>query len=115
MEELPLLTPREMDMVIELAKGFSEKEIASIKHVSPKTVNNHLTNVRKKWDARCAVDIVRKFILSLDDPKQYFAALTFLIIQFHIMVNIPQIELRRPTRTSIGSRQGRRKNESYES
>ena len=114
MEELPELTPRELEIVIDLTQGYSEKQIASRKFVSPKTVNNHLTNVRKKWGARCAVDIARKFILSLDNPKQYFAALSFLIIQFHIMVDLPQMELRRPVRTSVRGRSGRRKNEGYE-
>lgn len=100
METLPALSPRELDIVEELTRGYSEKEIAARKHVSPKTVNNHLTNVRKKWNARCAVDIARKFILSLDDPKKYFAVMAFLVIQFHIIVETPDMDLRRPAKTA---------------
>lgn len=96
-----------------VARGLTEKEIADKLCVSYKTIHAHTYNIRKKWDAKCAVDIARKFILSLENPKQYFAALTFLIIQFHIMVSFPQMELRRPVRTSVRTRPGRRKNESY--
>lgn len=84
-----------------VARGFSEKEIASKLFISPKTVNNHTYNIRKKWNARCAVDIARKFILSLDNPKQFFTVVAFLMIQFHVMVNIPNADLRRPVRTSV--------------
>lgn len=83
-----------------LTLGNTEKEIASKLFVSPKTVNAHTYNIRKKWDCRNAVDIARKFILRIDNPRQYFTALVCLLIQFHIIVNIETMELRRPARTS---------------
>lgn len=100
MERLPELSPREFEMVLELSKGFSEKQIAERTYVSPKTVNNHLYNVRKKWNARCAVDVVRKFILSLDNPKQYFTAIVCLLIQLGVTTVTPEADLRRPGRST---------------
>ena len=84
-----------------LTRGLSEKEIASELFVSRDTIHTHTYNIRKKWNARCAVDVARKFILSLDDPKKYFTVLTFLTIQFHIIAGVDDIFLRKPARTSM--------------
>src|SRR5690606_19709966 len=84
----------------EIARGNTEKEIADKFFVSPKTIHNHTYNIRKKWGARNAVDVARIFILNLDNPKQFFIAVTCLVIQFHIMGNLPEIELRRTTKTA---------------
>lgn len=107
------LSPSEYKVADLVARGLTEKEIADKLCVSYKTVHAHTYNIRKKWNAKCAVDIARTFILSLENPKQYFAALAFLIIQFHIVVDLPRLDLRRPVRTSVRVRSGRRKNESY--
>lgn len=94
-----------------LTRGKTEKEIAGELFISPKTVNNHKYNIRKKWNARNAVDIARMFILSLDDPKKYFAVLVFMTIQFHIVIQCHKMELRRPTRTATRTvRTARKKN-----
>lgn len=83
-----------------LTLGFTEKEIASQLYISPKTVNNHTYNIRKKLDCRNAVDVARKFILSLDNPKQFFTAVVCLLIQLHIVFNLETMELRRPARVN---------------
>lgn len=95
------LSKTEYQVAEYISRGFLEKEIADQMFISPKTVHNHAYRIRKKWGARNAVDITRKFILSLDDPKKYFAALTFLLIQFHIVTFSPDMDLRRPVRTSV--------------
>lgn len=77
-------TDRENEVAGLLSAGLSEKEIAAKIFVTVDTVHTHTRNMRKKIGARCAVDIVRKFILSLEDPKRYFAALGFLVI--HIIL-----------------------------
>ncbi|WP_417868003.1 response regulator transcription factor [Xanthomarina gelatinilytica] len=94
------LTQTEMKVAEYVTRGYSEKEIASEMFISPKTVHNHTYNIRKKWNARSAVDLARTFILNLENPKQYFAAIVALVIQFHIMINCETMELRRPVRTS---------------
>ncbi len=42
------LTPREMEVLQCIAKGFSNQEIAQALYVSEKTVKNHLTNIFRK-------------------------------------------------------------------
>ena len=46
------LTAREIDVVIQLARGFSNKEIAARLHISPKTVARHLENIFTKLGIR---------------------------------------------------------------
>ena len=96
------LTSTEYKVAELVTQGLGEKQIASEMFVSPKTIHNHTYNIRKRNGLKNNVDIAREFILSLDDPKQYFAALFFLIIQFSIIFNTPDVELRRaprPTKT----------------
>lgn len=89
------LTDREIEVVHELALGFTEKEAASRLFVSAVTVHNHTYNMRKKTNCRSNLDLVVKFILSLENPKKYFAALLFMIIQFGVVVDVHQEEVRR--------------------
>ena len=42
------LTPREMDVIQLLAEGLSNKEMAHILSVSPRTINFHLDNIYSK-------------------------------------------------------------------
>ena len=42
------LTPREMDVIQLLAEGLSNKEIARLLFISPRTVNFHLDNIYSK-------------------------------------------------------------------
>lgn len=84
-----------------VARGYSEKEIAAKLFVSYKTIRTHTYNIRKKWNARSAVDIARIFILKLDDPKTFFAAMFFLLLQLHVTFFTPQVDFRRSARTSV--------------
>lgn len=83
------LTTTEYQVAELVTKGYSEKEIASKLFVSPKTVHNHTYNIRKRNNLRSCVDIAREFILSLENPKQYFAAIVLLLVQsFSILESI---------------------------
>jgi DNA-binding CsgD family transcriptional regulator len=93
------LTTTEFKVAELVTRGFSEKEIAQQMFISPKTVHNHTYNIRKKWNARSAVDLARTFILQLDNPKQFFTAIACLLIQFHIVLNCETMEVRRPIRS----------------
>ena len=46
------LTPREMDVIQLLAEGLSNKEMAQILSVSPRTINFHLDNIYSKLGVR---------------------------------------------------------------
>lgn len=104
------LTSTQYKIADRITRGQSQKEIADELCVSPHTVKNHIANICKRIDARSSVDIARKFILSLENPKKYFAMIAFLIIQSHIIFNCASMDLRRPSRTSSRTVRTSRKN-----
>ncbi len=53
------LTPREQEIMRLLADGQSKSEIAERLFISIKTVENHRSNIMKKLDLHCAMDLVR--------------------------------------------------------
>jgi len=53
------LTPREQEILRLLAEGLPTKEIADKLFISPKTVENHRTNIMNKLDLHSAHDLVR--------------------------------------------------------
>jgi LuxR family maltose regulon positive regulatory protein len=54
------LTKRELDILIHLAEGLSNKEIASKLFLSPLTVKKHLYNIFQKMDVRTRLSAVNK-------------------------------------------------------
>jgi DNA-binding NarL/FixJ family response regulator len=57
--EQPELTPREQEVVKLIAEAHTNKEIASILHLSEKTVESHRANVLQKLGMRDRVELVR--------------------------------------------------------
>ena len=53
------LTAREREVLEYIAKGLSTKEIASLLHVSARTVDNHRTHLMNKLDIHDRVDLAR--------------------------------------------------------
>ena len=53
------LTPREQEVMRLLAEGLSRKEIAEKLFISPKTVENHRTNIMNKLDLHSAMELIR--------------------------------------------------------
>lgn len=62
-----------------IAFGFSEKEIAVKLFIAESTVHTHAKNIRKKINARSAVDVARFYIV--ENPAKFFATVLFLILQ----------------------------------
>lgn len=52
-----LLTKRELEIVALVAKGASNKEISSNLFISPKTVDNHRSNIFRKLSVNSAVEL----------------------------------------------------------
>jgi DNA-binding NarL/FixJ family response regulator len=53
------LTPREQQVMRLLADGLSAKDIAKELFISPKTVENHRTNIMNKLDLHSTMELVR--------------------------------------------------------
>jgi DNA-binding NarL/FixJ family response regulator len=65
------ITPREREVLQLIVEGHPNREIASILHISVKTVDNHRANLMQKIDVHSTPDLtqyaIRKGIISLDD------------------------------------------------
>lgn len=54
------ISPRELEVLREIAAGHSNKEIATRLHVSPNTVKTHVARLLEKLEARRRTDALRK-------------------------------------------------------
>jgi DNA-binding CsgD family transcriptional regulator len=54
------ISPRELDVLAQLAAGRSNKEIAAALHVSPNTVKTHVGRLYAKLDAKRRTDAIAK-------------------------------------------------------
>jgi DNA-binding NarL/FixJ family response regulator len=53
------LTPREQEIMVLLAEGLSSKEIADKLFISPKTVDNHRSNILRKLNLHSVIELIR--------------------------------------------------------
>jgi len=53
------LTQREQEIIVLLAEGYSAKETAAKLFISPKTVENHRTNIMNKLGLHSSLELVR--------------------------------------------------------
>jgi len=53
------LTPREQEVMVLLSEGYSAKEAAAKLFISPKTVENHRTNIMNKLGLHSTLELVR--------------------------------------------------------
>ncbi|GFO64760.1 response regulator transcription factor [Geomonas paludis] len=58
-ERYALLTPREQQVLRLVAEGVSTRKIADSMKLSPKTVENHRTNLMKKLDVHSKMELVK--------------------------------------------------------
>ena len=68
-DKIDLLTRREMEVLIQVAKGMFNKEIANSLDISERTVKNHISNIFKKIDVndrtQAAVFAIKNDIIKL--------------------------------------------------
>lgn len=68
-EKITLLTKREMEVLIQVANGMFNKEIANSLDISERTVKNHISNIFKKIDVndrtQAAVFAIKNDIIKL--------------------------------------------------
>jgi DNA-binding NarL/FixJ family response regulator len=53
------LTPREQEVMRLLAEGLSRRDVAEKLFISPKTVENHRTNIMKKLGLHSTIELIR--------------------------------------------------------
>jgi DNA-binding NarL/FixJ family response regulator len=53
------LTPREQEVMVLVAEGFSSSDISEKLFISVKTVENHRSNIMRKLDIHSVIEIVR--------------------------------------------------------
>lgn len=58
----PALTPRELEVLAFLAKGWTDREIAEALFVSRRTVTSHVTNILTKLDAHSRTGAVARAV-----------------------------------------------------
>lgn len=78
---MDILTRQENRVARLIAEEQSEKMIAETLFISPKTVPVHKKNIRRKLGVKTNVGIAVKYILSLEDPKQFVLVCLFLGLQ----------------------------------
>jgi len=96
---LDQLSNREFEVNEHIARGNSVKEIASKLFLSPYTIDTHIKNIKKKTGAKNMADLTRGFILSLDNPKQFFkSTVSLFFLGVHITVSLftTDIDFKRP-------------------
>jgi DNA-binding NarL/FixJ family response regulator len=66
--ELQRLSPREMDVLDQLAKGFLYKEIEDNLHISPGTLRSYIANVYEKLHVHSRTEAVVKYLQGPERP-----------------------------------------------
>lgn len=83
------ISNREYEVMNLLSHGLSEKEIAERLFISPKTVNNHLTNIRQKIGVTKNIEIVAYYLATLRGKKFDLKLLReYGISIFVLMINV---------------------------
>lgn len=64
------LSTREAQIIVQIAQGFSDKEIANTLNISPRTIQTHVVRICLKLKARNRPHAVAKLILNkIIEPK----------------------------------------------
>ena len=82
-------SPAELSVVEQLARGYSEKEIAERLNLSYHTVNNHLRNIRERHNIQKNTEIILLYATSLSKKKLTLKDVKELGISvLFIMINV---------------------------
>ena len=80
-------SPAELAVVEQLARGYSEKEIADKLNLSYHTVNGHLRNIRERHAIQKNTEIIILYMaflskkkLSLKEVKEFGVSILFVLV-----------------------------------
>ena len=63
------LTPQELQVALQVARGLTNREIAQTLFLSPKTVEFHLTRIYRKLDLHARAELVERFADQVERPE----------------------------------------------
>lgn len=67
-----MLTEREMEILLLIAKGYSNQEIASASHITIKTVKTHVSNILSKLEVQDRTQaVIYAFLHSYNSGVEY--------------------------------------------
>lgn len=82
-------SPAELSVVEQLARGYSEKEIAERLKVSYHTVNNHLRNIRERHNIQKNTEVILLYAtflskkkISFKEVKELGFSVLFILVNF---------------------------------
>lgn len=79
----------ELSVVEQLARGYSEKEIADKLHLSYHTVNNHLRNIRERHGIQKNTEIIILYAAHLSKKKISLSAIKEMGLSIlFILINV---------------------------
>lgn len=82
-------SPAELAVVEQLARGYSEKEIADKLNISYHTVNSHLRNIRERHDIQKNTEIIILYMTFLSKKKLSFKEVKELGVSIlFVLVNV---------------------------
>lgn len=88
------ISKREMEIIECLSHGMSEKEIGEKLFISPKTVNNHMDNIRRKLGVNKNIEIVAYYVASLKGKEFSLSKLReYGIASFLIFIHVCRVDL----------------------
>jgi len=95
-----MLSKRESELMVDLMKGLSAKQIAVKNFISTHTVNTHLKNMKRKLNAKNNVDVVVKYLQNLENPTAYLhqmiVVVVFVFLQGFAIISNTDTAARRP-------------------
>jgi DNA-binding NarL/FixJ family response regulator len=59
---LPFLTPKEREVIRYVLDGYSNKEIADMMDISPRTIETHRANVLNKFNLKNTTELIKKIL-----------------------------------------------------
>lgn len=95
------LSKRETEILDLICDGTPNKQIADKLCISDHTVRNTKVRMMRRNNAFNVAHLVRLYILSMDNPKQYFITAVLLAVHVLSIAVNPGQELRKPARNAV--------------
>ena len=110
------LSPTQFRVCIRTANGEGAKQVGDAMFISTHTVQTHLKRIRKKNGLKNVAELVKEFILGLDDPMKTLsterakriASVILILIQMSTVFNGSDYDVRKKTRVSKANKKAKK-------